>query len=765
MTVSALITRNDITATASQTVFIYTFRVIEATDMAVYQNGVLLSSGYTVTGVNNTTGGTVVLDVGASAGQIVSLVLAMPLDRTTNYQNSGKFLADDVNEDFDKIYIGAIQNENLNDRSLRLKDVEPPTSGVDMTIPLKADRLGKFLSFNATTGAPEVSLGTGADAYDSAAWSAYNFTGNGSTTAFVLGIVPHSENNTQVYIDGVYQQKDGYSLSGSTITFSVAPPNLSTIEVMVTASLPVGSTSSDLVSYLPAGTGAVATTVQAKLRETVSVKDFGAAGDGVTDDSAAFIAAAALGKPVILIADETYLINSSVTCAQGTGFICEGGVATIKSTATSALVVIAATTVNDIMLENIYFDMPTGVVGYEVNPFEAITVTNLTIKGCHFNEGFHSVYVKDCTDVRILNCESDTPYSFGFYIDDSVTNIWIENCYAHDSAAHDGFKFGSTDNSKKLRYAWIQNCRSENNFRDGIDIAHVDVSNVFINNFSTSGNSLKGIDLKLLTGGVGYNNVFVENCSILVTASQVGASFLASSKADIAKLKDVHFTGLYVVGANNTNTEAILLDSTTDATITGCNIRNCKNAVRLNGTNGTLVRNLTAIACQDPINISSNTGTGCVDSHISDVYCEASTQTDIVTDGADTGTRVVALRGTGDSGTNGINSSSGIAFAPRVFNITSGTKFLMPQHSGALCSDTGAGGNVEYQLPAGIDGLIYYFISNGAALLKIDPDGTEIIQGGTAGQQLEGSGGAHCTLMYHVDKWTIQAKEGTWSYV
>lgn len=312
MTVSALITRNDITATASQTVFIYTFRVIEATDMAVYQNGVLLSSGYTVTGVNNTTGGTVVLDVGASVGQIVSLVLAMPLDRTTNYQNSGKFLASNVNEDFDKIYIGAIQNENEGGRSLRLKDVEPPTTGVDMTIPLKADRLGKFLSFNATTGAPEVSLGTGADAYDSAAWSAYNFTSNGSTTAFALGIVPHSENNTQVYIDGVYQQKDGYSLSGSTITFSVAPPNLSTIEVMVTSALPVGSTSSDLVSYLPAGTGAVATTVQAKLRESVSVKDFGAVGDGVTDDTIAIQAAINAQVPLHFGGD-TYKITSPIT--------------------------------------------------------------------------------------------------------------------------------------------------------------------------------------------------------------------------------------------------------------------------------------------------------------------------------------------------------------------------------------------------------------------------------------------------------------------
>jgi hypothetical protein len=42
------------------------------------------------------------------------------------------------------------------------------------------------------------------------------------------------------------------------------------------------------VIYDPAGLGAVATTVQTKLRETVSVKDFGAVGDGVTDNTAVF---------------------------------------------------------------------------------------------------------------------------------------------------------------------------------------------------------------------------------------------------------------------------------------------------------------------------------------------------------------------------------------------------------------------------------------------------------------------------------------------
>jgi hypothetical protein len=69
------------------------------------------------------------------------------------------------------------------------------------------------------------------------------------------------------------------------------------------------------VQYDPAGTGAVTTTVQAKLRETVSVRDFGAVGDGVTDDTAAIQAAidyCAVAGGCVYIPAATYYCSSGL---------------------------------------------------------------------------------------------------------------------------------------------------------------------------------------------------------------------------------------------------------------------------------------------------------------------------------------------------------------------------------------------------------------------------------------------------------------------
>jgi hypothetical protein len=83
----------------------------------------------------------------------------------------------------------------------------------------------------------------------------------------------------------------------------IVPVVQSGATVQTTVSSVLGaSPGSSLVRYTPAGTGAVATTVQTKLREYVSVKDFGAVGNGVADDTAAIQAtmnyAAPLGRVV-----------------------------------------------------------------------------------------------------------------------------------------------------------------------------------------------------------------------------------------------------------------------------------------------------------------------------------------------------------------------------------------------------------------------------------------------------------------------------------
>lgn len=58
------------------------------------------------------------------------------------------------------------------------------------------------------------------------------FTGDNSTVAFITGSGILDENNTQIYLDGVYQSKDNYIVSGSTVTFSTAPPTGVAIEVV-----------------------------------------------------------------------------------------------------------------------------------------------------------------------------------------------------------------------------------------------------------------------------------------------------------------------------------------------------------------------------------------------------------------------------------------------------------------------------------------------------------------------------------------------------
>ena len=58
------------------------------------------------------------------------------------------------------------------------------------------------------------------------------FTGDGSTAAYTLSVTPLNENNTFVYLDGVYQEKSTYSVSGNTLTFGANVTSGHSIEIV-----------------------------------------------------------------------------------------------------------------------------------------------------------------------------------------------------------------------------------------------------------------------------------------------------------------------------------------------------------------------------------------------------------------------------------------------------------------------------------------------------------------------------------------------------
>jgi hypothetical protein len=118
-----------------------------------------------------------------------------------------------------------------------------------------------------------------------------DFVGDGVEVDFVLSASPSTILATNVFINGVYQEKDSYTLSGNTITFSVAPPLSSSIEVMTNETGVINTGNATAISYTASFAGATAQTVQTKLEQYVSAKDFGAVGNGVADDTAAIQAA------------------------------------------------------------------------------------------------------------------------------------------------------------------------------------------------------------------------------------------------------------------------------------------------------------------------------------------------------------------------------------------------------------------------------------------------------------------------------------------
>ena len=166
--------------------------------------------------------------------------------------------------------------EQFADTYLGHKAVEPTTDDDGDALIVGA------LYFNTVDNELRVYDGTDWQAVYAGALKVNNFTGDGTTVAFTMSTAPNNENSTQVYIDGVYQQKDTYTTVGAVLTFSEAPPTSAGIEVMIISSFEVSTADAQNVTYNQGGTGASSRTVENKLQEFVGRNDFGSDADFTT---------------------------------------------------------------------------------------------------------------------------------------------------------------------------------------------------------------------------------------------------------------------------------------------------------------------------------------------------------------------------------------------------------------------------------------------------------------------------------------------------
>ena len=233
-----------------------------------------------------------------------------------------------------------------------------------------------------------------------------SYTGNGSTVAYALTANPQSEGNVSVYVDGVYQNKDTFSLSGTTITFSEAPPLNSAIEIVYpTNTDTLNGSDASAITYNQGGTGAQDRTVKQKLQDFVSVKDFGAVGDGVTDDSAAIAAAIASGAKEIYFPSGTYYKagtggGQKIDVPAGVKLVGAKG-AIIKPEGYPVFRLF-----ENCVVEGLKFDSSEG----EIDPVKKVRIgleiyaDDITVKDCSFEGGNQVIYIYTADRLTVDGC-------------------------------------------------------------------------------------------------------------------------------------------------------------------------------------------------------------------------------------------------------------------------------------------------------------------------------------------------------------------------
>jgi hypothetical protein len=198
----------------------------------------------------------------------------------------------------------------------------------------------------------------------------------------------------------------------------------------------VGGVNAEDVVYDPPFVGGVQTNAEAKFAEVVSVMDFGAVGNGTTNDSAAIQAAVDTGKS-IFFPEGTYLISTAIEISTTGQRLFGVGSKSVLLTATDIETIYTSTPVFGVVISNLFFSntvsegaggpthfqihFGTGASGCIVRECDFLTaLTGAVVRTTHhagiWYEGANLNSILDCTfgQAQILMGSTDSTIRGGF---------------------------------------------------------------------------------------------------------------------------------------------------------------------------------------------------------------------------------------------------------------------------------------------------------------------------------------------------------------
>jgi hypothetical protein len=121
MAVSSTTSKVSYSASSSQTVFAYTFKIFADADLKVYVNDVqkTLTTDYTVSDAGETSGGNVTFGTGLTAADSVVIERVLTLTQGTDYVENDPFPAETHEDALDRLTFVTQQHQDALDRTVK----------------------------------------------------------------------------------------------------------------------------------------------------------------------------------------------------------------------------------------------------------------------------------------------------------------------------------------------------------------------------------------------------------------------------------------------------------------------------------------------------------------------------------------------------------------------------------------------------------------------------------------------------------------------